>query len=109
MPDIELTTPSFIESPSPEVDLMMETDACESIVTTYGLHGLDIGCATTIKACPGLFRDSFGVPCMQYEAWSVDACLDNIESAATCEEIRATSCQVAPVWGSEPLGCDEPE
>ena len=85
---------------------MMEADACGAIVQTYAMHGLEIGCPTTIKTCPGLFRDNFGVSCMQYESFGVRRCLDNIEAASTCDEIRAASCEVAPVWGSEPSGCD---
>lgn len=87
-------------------DFMMEADACRAIVQTYAMHGLDIGCPTTIKTCPGLFRDSFGVSCMRYEASPVRECVESIEAATTCDEIRAASCEVAPVWGSEPLGCD---
>lgn len=107
--DIVLVTPGIVEDMTPDLEVMMEADACGAIVHTYGMHGLDIGCATTIKTCPGLFRDSFGVPCMQYEARSIDTCLSNITAATSCEEIRATECEVLPLWGTEPLGCDQPQ
>ncbi len=95
-------------TPAHEVTPMREADACTAIVTTYGLHGLATGCPTTIKTCPGLFRDSFGVACMQYDRASVEDCLDNIEATTTCDEIRTASCAVQPIWGSEPLGCEDP-
>lgn len=106
--DITIVTPTIIEDANPQLELLMEAEACTAIVQTYGLHGLDIGCATTIKTCPGLFRDSFGIPCMQYEATSINRCLDNITASTSCEEIRATECEVLPMWGSEPNGCDQP-
>ena len=107
--EIVIVTPGIIEDMNPQLEVMMEAEACSAIVTTYGMHGLDIGCATTIKTCPGLFRDSFGVPCMQYEASSINRCLDDITASSTCEEIRETECEVLPMWGSEPLGCDQPQ
>jgi hypothetical protein len=107
-PEIEIVGPGLVKAPNDDLDLMMEEEACTVIVQTYGAHGLDIGCPTTIKACPGLFRDSFGIACMQYESNSIAACLDNIEASTSCDEIRDTTCEVAPVWGSEPLGCGEP-
>lgn len=107
-PDLELVAPGYEEAPGAEATLMFEGDACTTIVQTYSLHGLDIGCPTTIKACPGLFRDSFGVACMQYHASSIASCVRAIEATATCDEIRATTCDVMPMWGSEPAGCDDP-
>ena len=101
------SAPGIVEN-TPEIDLMMEAEACTVIVETYGAHGLEIGCPTTIKTCPGLFRDSFGVSCMQYDSESITTCLDDIEAATTCGEIRDTVCEVLPIWGSEPQGCAQP-
>ncbi len=101
-PVAPLPRPITWSAPPEPID---EAAACGAIVDTYRFHGLDIGCPTTLKVCPELFRDAFGVACMQYDAASVDACLAGITAAQTCEELYALDCNIEPVWGTEPSGC----
>ncbi len=97
-----------ITGDAPEPRLLDEDTACHLIVDTYALHGLELGCATTIRACPDLLRRAFGRACMLYHASTVYTCEDRILRAESCSDLYATSCGVEPAWGSEPLGCPNP-
>jgi len=87
--------------------MLSEQSACEMVLETYWHHGLELGCPTTIKVCPDLLRDAFGVACLLYYTDSITSCADNIQSASTCDELYDTSCAIAPVVPSAPRGCDE--
>ena len=89
--------------------VMMEAEACDAVVTTYHMHGLDIGCATTTHVCPDMLRFAFGQECLQYETDTVMACKQRIEDTTSCEELWQMSCDLVPVPNSAPQGCTATE
>jgi hypothetical protein len=99
---------SFIaDTPAPQPAIIDEAETCDTIVGSYHMHGLELGCATTTHVCPDMLRFAFGQACLQFENPTVQHCKQRIEAATSCEELWAMSCDVVPVADSAPAGCPD--
>lgn len=90
-----------------DAGVYQEDEACAEIFEAYKAWGLTLRCAVTLPVCPGLLQEPFGA-CLQYDAASVDECVEIIERSETCEELWSVSCDVRPIADSQPAGCGEP-
>ena len=91
--------------PNPTGVRTTEADACSKLSAAIVDRQLTLKCVGTVQQCPAMVRSTYGTACMEYDAGTVQGCVDYFKKATSCDTLAPDNCVLVGYPESAPLGC----
>lgn len=73
-----------------------EAAACDELRAALSDVANELGCVSTVRACPNLLEALSGEACATYDGGSVDGCVEHYAGATDCDDITARADECVP-------------